>query len=390
MLGRTRPVFEHDLSVSEDELVDRIRASSFLVLGGAGSIGQAVVLELFRRRPQRLHIVDLSENNLVELVRSIRSSIGYIDGDFRTLALDAQSTEFRAFVGTSAPYDYVLNLAALKHVRSERDPFTLMRLVQTNVLMTVSTLQLAIDRGSCGYFSVSTDKAVNPANAMGASKRVMELCLAARGNEIRATSARFANVAFSDGSLLHGFGLRLAKRQPLSAPQDVRRYFITSREGALLCLLSCLLGRSLDCFFPAPDQGFQPTSFRHVAESYLREQGLEPYPCASEEEARRRVEELSAKGCWPCYFFDSDTTGEKTIEEFFSLNEDVELGRFREIGVARLSPPDDPAALGRFFEAVSHLYHADAWSRNDILTPLQALVPEFRHHETGKFLDQRM
>lgn len=390
MIGRTRPVFEHDLQAAEAELSERIRSSSFLVLGGAGSIGQAVALELFRRRPKRLHVVDLSENNLVELVRDVRSSLGYIEGDFQTLALDALTDEFAAFVGASEPYDFVLNLAALKHVRSEKDPFTLMRMVRTNVLMTASTLELAIARGSRRYFAVSTDKAANPANAMGATKRVMELCLAARADDIEVASARFANVAFSDGSLLHGFGQRLAKRQPLSAPQDVRRYFITAREGAILCLMSCLLGRSLDCFFPAPGSDFEATSFHQVAEAYLRHRGLEPHPCDDEDEARDRVDELAAKGRWPCYFFDTDTTGEKALEEFYTDGEAVELDRFREIGVVKLAPPDDPAQLTAFFDLVTSLRAAGRWTRDDILKPLKELLPEFRHQETGKFLDQRM
>jgi len=390
VIGRRQPVFKEDFRSVEDELTRRIRSSSFLVLGGAGSIGQAVVKELFRHNPRRLHVVDLSENNLVELVRDLRSSLGYIEGDFRTLALDAGGAELEAFVESGEPYDQVLNLAAMKHVRSEKDPFTLMRMLCTNVLMTVSTLDLAIRRGTGRYFAVSSDKAVNPANAMGATKRVMELCLVAASDRIEVTSSRFANVAFSDGSLLHGFGLRLAKRQPLSAPQDVLRYFITAHEASLLCLMAFLLGDNRDCFFPAPGSDFSATSFRTIAERYLQARGYRPRPCASEEEARRRVEELAARGEWPCYFFDSDTTGEKHLEEFSSAREQVDLDRFREIGVVQWSPRTDAGALEAFVHRVRELRDGGRWSRRDLLDPLETLVPTFEHVETGKFLDSRM
>lgn len=390
MIGRHRPLFEDDLAEAEEELTDRIRSSSFLVLGGAGSIGQAVVKELFRRGPRRLHVVDISENNLVELVRDLRSSLGYIEGDFRTLALDATSPEFHAFVQGAAPYDYVLNLAAMKHVRSERDPYTLMRMVRTNVLMTASTLDLAIERGAQRYFAVSTDKAVNPTNAMGATKRVMELLLAARSDWIGVSSSRFANVAFSDGSLLHGFGLRLAKRQPLSAPKDVLRYFITAREGAILCLMACLLSENRECFFPAPGDDFEATSFRRIAERYLEAHGYHAHPCASEEEARGRVEELAAQREWPCYFFRSDTTGEKILEEFRSPGEAVNMERFREVGVVQWQRAEDCTPLDAFLERIESLRAAGRWTRGDILRGLEDIVHEFHHLETGKFLDDRM
>lgn len=390
MIGRRRPLFDQDLVQAEGELTERIRAGSFLVIGGAGSIGQAVVKEIFRRGPRRVHVVDISENNLVELVRDLRSSTGYIEGDFQTLALDAGGDEMEAFSRSVEPYDHVLNLAAMKHVRSERDPFTLMRMVRTNLSLTASTLEMAIERGTPRYFAVSTDKAANPANAMGATKRAMELCLVAKSDRIDVSSARFANVAFSDGSLLHGFGMRLAKRQPLSAPEDVFRYFITAREGAVLCLMACLLGRNRECFFPAPGDDFEAVSFRTVAECYLEAQGFKPHRCESEAEARGRVEELAAKGEWPCYFFRSDTTGEKLLEEFFTAEEQVDLDRFREIGAVRWPPLGEPSRLASFLERIEGLRVAGKWSRQDILRALSDLLPELRHRETGRFLDDRM
>jgi FlaA1/EpsC-like NDP-sugar epimerase len=389
ILGRERRLFATDLEEAEAELSSRVRNGSFLVLGGGGSIGQAVVRALFHRRPGRLHVVDLSENNLVELVRDLRSSCGYIEGDFQTLPLDCGALEFDRFLASQPAYDFVLNLTALKHVRSEKDPFTLMRMVGTNVLNTERTLRGTLAAGAARYFAVSSDKAANPANAMGATKRAMELCLLRASDDMEVCSARFANVAFSDGSLLHGFTQRLAKRQPLSAPQDVRRYFITAEESATLCLMACLLGDNRDCYFPVPQADFQPLDFRRIAERFLRHHGYEAHACATEDEARGRVSELVARGRWPCFFFDSDTTGEKSVEEFTMAGERLLLDRYREIGVIRWMRPE-AARLDRFLDRVEGMRAAGRWSREELLDELKALVPELAHRETGAFLDSRM
>lgn len=390
LIGRQQPVFDRDLEHHEAELGEKIRRGSFLVLGGAGSIGQAVVKEIFRRHPEKLHVVDISENNLVELVRDIRSSHGYIEGDFRTLPLDIGQVEFEAFMEDADRYDYILNLSALKHVRSEKDAFTLMRMLAVNVLNTEDTLRQALAMGCDRYFAVSSDKAANPANAMGATKRAMEFCLTRASNEIEVSSARFANVAFSDGSLLHGFTRRLDKRQPLSAPEDIYRYFITDQEAAVLCLMSCLLGGNRETYFPSVGDHFEAVDFRTIAERFLEQQGYRAHPCATEDEARSRVEELAATGEWPCYFFSSDTTGEKEIEEFTMPGEDVDLERYHEIGVVRWQALEDPEPLDRFLTAVRDLRNSGQWTRRDLLDRLNALLPEFHHQETGKFLDSRM
>ncbi len=223
LIGRKKPLFAEDLNEKGKDLFEIVQKSSFLVLGGAGSIGQAVTKEIFKRNPKKLHIVDISENNMVELVRDIRSSYGYIKGDFQTFALDIGSLEYEAFIKADGEYDYVLNLSALKHVRSEKDPFTLMRMINVNVFNTDKTLLQSIDNGTKKYFCVSTDKAANPVNMMGASKRIMEMFLMRRSEDIKISTARFANVAFSDGSLLHGFNQRIQKKQPIVAPNDVKR-----------------------------------------------------------------------------------------------------------------------------------------------------------------------
>lgn len=390
VLGRERHVFRRDLKRFEGELADRIHGASFLVLGGAGSIGQAVVKAIFRRQPRRLHVVDVSENNLVEMVRDIRSSYGYIDGDFQTLPLDCGSREFEAFLEQSEPYDIILNFSALKHVRSEKDAFTLMRMVRANILNTARTLEYALSSGAKRYFAVSSDKAANPANAMGATKRIMELCLIRASDRIEVSSSRFANVAFSDGSLLYGFRHRLAKRQPLAAPEDVRRYFITAGEASSLCLMSCLLGKNREAFFPKLAEDFEAIDFRSIAERFLESHGYQPHPCESEDEARRRVDELSARGCWPCYFFTSDTTGEKPVEEFCMADEVVDLDRYCEIGVIRWAALEDGTGLDRLLLALDGLRGSGRWTRDEILEQLKSLLPEFRHQETGKFLDAKM
>jgi len=390
VIGREKCLFDTDIQSHAAELKELVSTSSFLVIGGAGTIGQAVVKEIFRRAPKRLHVVDISENNLVELVRDIRSSLGYIEGDFRTLPLDCGSKQFRAMFRVEAPYDYVLNLSALKHVRSEKDPYTLMRMIEVNVLNTESTLRLASEFGAKKYFGVSTDKAVRPSNAMGASKRVMELCLMRASREIPVSTARFANVAFSDGSLLHGFIQRIHKRQPLAAPQDVQRYFITAEESGQLCLMSCLLGENRDLFYPKLVEQFQLTRFDTICKKFLEQLGLEPVACETEEEARSLVEELAAKKQWPCYFFDSDTTGEKDYEEFYSDDDVLNLDRFQGFGVVRGPELAEEKSLATFFENVQGLLDRDQWTRNDLLEILQTTVADFAHKETNKFLDNRM
>ena len=389
ILGRRYEAFSEDWLRGSGEVAEAIRDRSILVIGGAGSIGRVVVRELLARRPARLDVVDLSENALVELVRDLRSSGEVPENSFRTLALDAHSPEMDRFLADGPSHDFVFNLAALKHVRSERDPYTLMRMIVVNVLMTDRLLGLSCDRGTSGFFSVSTDKAVNPANAMGASKRAMELCLASRDDRIRVSSARFANVAFSDGSLLHGFVRRIEKRQPLAGPSDVRRYFITAGEAARLCLMASFLGRSRDCFVPGDGVEREALEFPDLAERFLSEQGMQPYWCESEEEARRRVDELAPEGRWPCYFAPTGTTGEKPVEELYGSGEAVDGGRFSEIRVVRL-PRVDRSRVEEFLDAIERMRTTGTWSRVGILDLLGGLVPEFRHRETGSFLDGRM
>ena len=390
LIGRSDVLFSQDIASNEEGLKTIIRCSRFLVIGGSGSIGQAVVREVFRRDPLALHVVDISENNTVELVRDIRSTIGYGSGDFKTFALDCGSIEFEALMIAEGPYDYVFNLSALKHVRSEKDPYTLMRMLMVNVFNTIKTLRLAKDMSAKKYFCVSTDKAANPVNMMGASKRIMEMFLMRESLTQNISMARFANVAFSDGSLLHGFNQRFAKRQPLTAPNDVLRYFITPQESGELCLLSGLLGENRDIFFPKLNKNLHLITFSEIAVRFLRERGYKPFECNTEDEARDRAEELISKKQWPCYFFKSDTTGEKDFEEFFTDKEELNMERFDSVGVIRNQPEFDEANLDEFMDSIDALRAKATWTKDEIVNLYFGLLPEFAHKETGKYLDQRM
>jgi FlaA1/EpsC-like NDP-sugar epimerase len=390
LIGRDRLLFDEDISANELKLQEIIRESSFLVIGGAGSIGQAVSKEIFKRSPKKLHVVDISENNMVELVRDIRSQLGYIQGDFRTFALDAGSIEYDAFVNAEGPYDYVLNLSALKHVRSEKDPYTLMRMINVNIFNTDKTVEQSIAMGAKKYFAVSTDKAANPVNMMGASKRIMEMFLMKRSLDQNISTARFANVAFSDGSLLHGFNQRIQKKQPLAAPNDVKRYFVTFQESGELCLLSCLLGENRDIFFPKLSEKLHLITFSEIAVKYLRSFGYEPYECETEDEARNRVDELVLQKKWPCYFFKSDTTGEKDFEEFFTTREKLDMEQFKNIGIIKNDAVYDNVKLEKFVEEINKMKKAGKWSRKDLIDLFNYMIANFNHKETGKFLDGRM
>jgi FlaA1/EpsC-like NDP-sugar epimerase len=390
LIGREKELFVHDVMSHEQELRRIVSASTFLVIGGAGSIGQAVTKEIFRRSPRKLHVVDISENNMVELVRDIRSSYGYIDGDFQTFALDVGSVEYDAFIKADGKYDYVLNLSALKHVRSEKDPFTLMRMIDVNIFNTEKTLLQSIANKSCKYFCVSTDKAANPVNMMGASKRIMEMYLMRRSLEIDISTARFANVAFSDGSLLHGFNQRIQKRQPIVAPQDIKRYFVTPKESGELCLMSCIFGENRDIFFPKLSEELHLITFAEIAVKYLEQMGYEPYLCSSEDEARRLAETLPEQGKWPCLFTDSDTTGEKDFEEFFTDNETLDMARFQNLGVIKNEPVFDDTALEMFARHIDDWKKAGSWSKDEVVNLFCHMIPEFGHKETGKYLDGKM
>ncbi len=390
LIKRTRELFVEDIKKYNERLKEIVSSSSFLVIGGAGSIGQAVTKEIFKRNPKKLHVVDISENNMVELVRDIRSSFGYIDGDFATFALDIGSLEYDAFIKSDGKYDYVLNLSALKHVRSEKDPYTLMRMIETNVFNTDKTLEQSIKNGTRKYFCVSTDKAANPVNMMGASKRIMEMFVNRRSKQIDVSMARFANVAFSDGSLLHGFNQRIQKNQPIVAPNDIKRYFVTPQESGELCLMSCIFGENRDIFFPKLSENLHLVTFSQIAVKYLESLGYEPYLCQTEDEARELVKTLPLKGKWPCLFTTSDTTGEKDFEEFFTEKETLDMNKFENLGIIKNEAIYDEDKLNNFESTIKNYKENLSWTKEDILKEFFKLIPDFGHKETGKYLDGKM
>ena len=390
MIGREEGFFKLDIESNSANIGDIVLKSRFLVLGGAGSIGQAVVREIFKRNPRKLHVVDISENNLAELVRDVRSSFGYIEGEFKTFSLDIGSIEYDAFIKFDGQYDYVLNLSALKHVRSEEDPFTLMRMIDVNIFNTNKTIKQSAKNGIKKYFCVSTDKATNPVNMMGASKRIMEMFLMRSSLSIDISTARFANVAFSDGSLLHGFNQRIEKKQPIAVPSDIKRYFITPQESGELCLMSCIYGENRDIFFPKLSETIHLKSFSDIAIKYLKDKGYEAYICKTEDEARKLVKKLPEQGKWPCLFTKSDTTGEKEFEEFYTDKETLDMDRFESFGVIKNKSEYNACQLDNFENAINQLRSSMSWNKKSIVNEFFKMIPKFRYHDNGRYLDGKM
>lgn len=390
LIGRSCELFKSDLEKYGCDLNSIVSKSKFLVIGAAGSIGAATTKEIFKRNPVKLHVVDISENNMVELVRDIRSSFGYINGDFQTFALDIGSIEYDAFWEADGDYDYVLNLSALKHVRSEKDPFTLMRMIDVNILNTDKTIKQCVEKSVKKYFCVSTDKAANPVNMMGASKRIMEMFLMRRSQEINISTARFANVAFSDGSLLHGFNQRIQKLQPIVAPNDIKRYFVIPKESGELCLMSCIFGENRDIFFPKLNENLHLITFADIAVKYLNNLGYEPYLCESEDEARELIKTLPSEKKWPCLFTNSDTTGEKDFEEFFTEEEVLDMTKFENLGIIKNELSFDNTKLDNFTKTISRYRAEKCWSKEEIVNLFHQMIPDFGHKETGRYLDSKM
>jgi FlaA1/EpsC-like NDP-sugar epimerase len=387
ILGRDDSLFAADMLAESESLAAAIDGKRLLVIGAAGSIGASFVRELVRFRPAGLHLVDISENGLVELVRELRSAPADLPRDFLTASLDFGGPEFRRFALDHAPYDALVNFSALKHVRAERDVYSLFRMIDVNVASLKRALDLSDRLGLARAFSVSTDKSVRPANLMGATKNLMEKALFRDGLAAVASSARFANVAFSGGSLLEGFEQRLRKGQPLSAPTDVRRYFISEREAGELCLLACFLADRRQVLFPKLEAERHLLSLADIATQVLAHRGLTPHLCASEEEAIHACN--LPKDCWPCYFAASDTTGEKMVEEFHRLSDVVDSTRFRAAAATR-EQASDPRLLDGFLREIARLKDSTSWKKADVVAAIRAAVPELDHHELDRNLDQKM
>ncbi len=390
VIGRSTSLFDADLREHGDEVKARFFGSRVMVIGAAGSIGSAVVRQLIPYGPAMLSLVDPNENGLVELVREARSGRLALPPHFNTHAVELGSTEFDHLLRAASPLDFVLNLAALKHVRSERDPFTLMRMLETNVLGLDRALELLARTGVGRVFSVSSDKAVNPTSLMGASKRWMERLLVSHSAGVASSSARFANVAFSAGSLLEGFLFRLRKRQPIAAPRSVRRFFMSESEAAQLCLLASALGGTNEIYVPQLSEAEHAVTLESIARTVLRSAGLEPVECSSEEEARSSpLLNEAAPSRWPCYFSESDTSGEKEVEELVGSRETVDRARYRTIAVVKQSAAGAAGLRAAKLE-LERIRASDEWDKDAIVAAVQKAVPEFHHTERGKSLDRKM
>ena len=389
IVGRHSPLFKGDLENYGDQIDEIIKQNNFLVIGGGGSIGQAVTKQLFQRSPRRLHVVDLSENYLAELVRDIRSSFGYSTDDFDTFAIDCGTEEFEDFFARGK-YDYILNLSAMKHVRSENDPFSMYRMMKVNIFNAMYAKDLSEKYGAKKYFCVSTDKAANPANFMGATKRAMEIAIMRTNSRVKVSGARFANVAFSNGSLLQGFEMRMRKRQPLSTPSDIKRFFVTEEESGLICLFSALLGETNEILFPYNEREISLKSFYEIACEFLKLYGKQPVICSSEAEARNLMGALDLDKYWPLNVFHSDTVGEKPFEEFYTDKEDLILGKFQDLAAVRFHSSVDELDIQNFQNKIKQVNLSGSNASQSLIRVLNEFVPTFQHRSGNKYLNARM
>ena len=381
-----------DLEKEHYDLERRINGKKVLVIGGAGSIGSSYIKAILKFNVSRLVVVDINENGLTELVRDLRSSTGYnIPDDFITYPMNFGDRVFEKMFRSLAPFDIVANFAAHKHVRSEKDIFSIEAMIENNVLRARKLLDLLLEFPPEHFFCVSTDKAANPVNIMGASKKLMEELIMAYAGRLPITTARFANVAFSNGSLPLGFIERMQKKQPWSCPTGIRRFFVSPQESGELCLIASVLGNPGDIIFPKLDEERDMISFDAIAVDLLKYLEMEADVCATEEEARQKMLLLNEKSTrYPVYFFETDTSGEKPYEEFFTEKEEIDNDRFINLGVIRNSVKRDFREIDEIFARLKQLFASDNVSKAEIVEILKTWLPEFEHIEKGKGLDSKM
>lgn len=387
---RNESLFIKDIESNFETLQKEIRNKSILVIGGAGTIGSSFIKAILPFRPGKLIVVDYSENGLTELTRDLRSSYNeFIPKEYITYPFDFGGPIFEKLF-LSQKFDIVACFAAHKHVRSEKDHLAIEAMIRNNVFNTYRLLELASKNPPTHFFSVSTDKAANPVNVMGASKKIMEKVLMSFTDQLKISTARFANVAFSQGSLLYGFNHRMMKRQPLSAPADIKRYFVSPIESGQLCMLACILGKSKDIFFPKLDED-QMMTFSSIAEQYLSTMGMEPDYCNSDDEARSKaINWIPGNKKYPVYFFSSDTSGEKSFEEFYASDDTVSMNRFEALGVVHNISVPKREKIKSILSEFDKLFEKDTLQKADIIRLLNEYLPDFSHIETGKSLDQKL
>ena len=389
--GRPESMFLSDIDSHCSELQGLVEGKKVLVIGGAGTIGSSYIRAILPFRPAQLVVVDISENGLTELTRDLRSTYKmYVPEDYKTYPLNFADPIFEKIFRQNHGFDIVANFSAHKHVRSEKDRWSVQGLLENNVLKARKLLDLLTEIPPEHFFCVSTDKAANPVNIMGASKRVMEDMIMSYSDKFKVTTARFANVAFSNGSLLAGFIERMMKKQPLSSPNDVKRYFVSPEESGQICMLACLLGRNREIFFPKLGEE-QMMTFSSIADKFLQVLGYEVKYCSSEEEARKFTAEMPADSKeYPVYYFKSDTTGEKGYEEFYVPGEHLDFERFKSLGVIDSVKPRPKDELDSFLANLNTILQKETTTKEEIVSVLKSYLPNFNHEEKGKNLDQKM
>lgn len=388
---RTHSMFINDIEIQSEAVKQRVEGKSVLVIGGAGSIGSSFVKALLPFKPASLVVVDYNENALAELTRDLRSTKGmYVPDDYVTYPMDFASPVFEKMFRKHGGFDIVGNFSAHKHVRSEKDIYSVEALLQNNVLHAKLLLDLLTEYHPETYFCVSTDKAANPVNIMGASKRIMEDVIFSYSDKFPVKTARFANVAFSNGSLPAGFLARIQKLQPLSAPSDVRRYFVSPEESGQICLLAAMLGENRAIFFPKLAEA-QMMTFDGIARSLLEEHGYEVLECSSDAEAIDKAEGLkNGSSLYPVHFSISDTSGEKPFEEFVTETETADMDRFTSLGVITGKEIPDKSKVEKLFQDLNAAFEKDETTKEEVVAIMKAYLPNFEHIETGKSLDSKM
>lgn len=387
---RSSSLFDRDLMDNANELKSAIHGKSVLVIGGAGTIGSSYIKAILNYSPAKLFVVDTNENGLTELTRDLRSTPGqYIPENYKTYPMNFSDDVFVKMFKAEGPFHIVANFAAHKHVRSEKDTYSIEAMIDNNVFKAKKLMDLLVENKPERFFCVSTDKAANPVNVMGATKKLMEEVIMAYSDELHITTARFANVAFSNGSLLDGYMDRLMKRQPLSCPSDVKRFFVSPVESGQICLLACILGESGNIFFPKLDEE-KMVYFKQITEDFLMALGLESVPCSTEDEAKEKSESLDLSQKYPVYYFDSDTSGEKLYEEFYTASDEIQMNVYKGLGVIKNARKESIKRVNLIIDKLKSLIDGDQYSKSDVIALLSGLLPDFNHIETGKSLDQKM
>lgn len=390
VIDRQESLFLTDILSNQDQLYNEIHDKSVLVIGGAGSIGSSFIKSVLRFNPSKLVVIDLNENGLAELTRDLRSSSDLkVPEVFLTYTLDFSDQIFEDIFRKHNGFDIVANFSAHKHVRSEKDKYSVEALLKNNVIKAKKLLDLLSEIHPKHFFCVSTDKAANPVNVMGASKRVMEDLIMAYKPDFKVTTARFANVAFSNGSLPASFFDRMMKNQPLVAPKDVRRFFVSMEESGQICMLACILGKNGEVFFPKLEEETMKT-FSSICDDFIREMGYEKHECASDEEAKTFAATHLPGKKYPVVYFNSDTTGEKDYEEFVVEGEKTDLDRFSSLGVITESKHRSKAEVEAFISQLESLFTDRNFTKAQIVQCLKDFLPNFEHEEKGKNLDQKM